>query len=81
MNRNVFWAGAAISIVVVSWFSTDISCRKAGESGRAQTDEGTPWRGTATDIVSDNPEKNDRKLKKALEKMFKKYPPEKLRKQ
>jgi hypothetical protein len=39
------------------------------------------WRGTATDIVSDNPEKNDRKLKKALEKMFKKYPPEKLRKQ
>lgn len=39
------------------------------------------WRGTATDIISDNPEKNEKKLKKAMEKLFKKYPPEKLRKQ
>ena len=37
------------------------------------------WRGTATDIVSDNPDKNEKKLKKSLEKMFKKYPPEKPR--
>lgn len=38
------------------------------------------WRGTATDIVSDNPEKNEKKLKKSLDKMFKQYPPEKPRK-
>ena len=34
------------------------------------------WRGTATDTVNDNPEKNDKHLKKAMEKMFRKYPPE-----
>lgn len=39
------------------------------------------WRGTATDTVSDNPQKNEKKLKKAMEKLFKKYPPEKPRKQ
>jgi hypothetical protein len=38
------------------------------------------WRGTATDIVSDNPEKNEKKLNKAMEKLFKKYPPEKRKK-
>ena len=37
------------------------------------------WRGTATDTVSDNPQKNEKKLKKAMEKLFKRYPPEKLR--
>lgn len=35
------------------------------------------WRGTGTDTLSDKPEKNEKKLNKALEKMFKKYPPEK----
>jgi hypothetical protein len=35
------------------------------------------WRGTATDTVSENPEKNDKNLKKAMAKMFKKYPPQK----
>jgi hypothetical protein len=35
------------------------------------------WRATATDTVSENPEKNEKKLKKAMEKMFKKYPPQK----
>lgn len=34
------------------------------------------WRGTASDTVSDDPEKNDKKVQKALEKLFKKYPPE-----
>jgi hypothetical protein len=33
------------------------------------------WRGTATDTVSENPEKNDNNLKKAMDKMFRKYPP------
>lgn len=38
------------------------------------------WRGTAIDTVSDNPQTNEKKLKKAMEKLFKKYPPEKSRK-
>ena len=33
------------------------------------------WLGSATDTLSDNPDKNTKKLNKALEKMFKKYPP------
>ena len=33
------------------------------------------WRGVATDTASGNPEKNQKKMTKALEKMFKKYPP------
>ncbi|MCI0352466.1 MAG: DUF4136 domain-containing protein [Acidobacteriales bacterium] len=34
------------------------------------------WRGTATDTMSDKPEKNEKKLNKAIEKLFKKFPPE-----
>lgn len=33
------------------------------------------WLGDARDTMSDNPEKNTKKINKALEKMFKKYPP------
>jgi hypothetical protein len=33
------------------------------------------WRGTATDTLSDKPEKNAQKIEKATEKLFKKYPP------
>lgn len=33
------------------------------------------WRGSATDTMSDKPEKNADKVKKALDKMFKEYPP------
>ena len=33
------------------------------------------WRGTASDTMSDKPEKNQKKLDKALTKMFKNFPP------
>jgi hypothetical protein len=33
------------------------------------------FRGTATDTLSDKAEKNTKKIQKAVEKMFKKYPP------
>ena len=33
------------------------------------------WRAIATDTVSDNPEKNIKKIEKAAEKAYKKYPP------
>ncbi len=35
------------------------------------------WRGTASDTLSDKPEKNAKKLSKAIEKMFKDFPPTK----
>ena len=35
------------------------------------------WRGIACDTLSDNSEKNQRKLDKGLDKMLKKYPPKK----
>jgi len=34
------------------------------------------FRGTASDSLSNDPEKNERKLEKAVDKMFKKFPPE-----
>ena len=34
------------------------------------------WRGTASDSVSDDPQKNEKKVQKALQKLFKLYPPE-----
>jgi hypothetical protein len=33
------------------------------------------WRATATDTLSDNPNKNSQKIEKAITKMFKQYPP------
>ena len=33
------------------------------------------WQGTATDTVNDNPDKTAKKIDKAVEKMFKKFPP------
>jgi len=33
------------------------------------------WRGTASDVLSDKPEKNDKKLSEAVDKMFKNFPP------
>ena len=33
------------------------------------------WRGTAADTLSNKPEKNTKKIDKAVAKMFKKYPP------
>ena len=33
------------------------------------------WRGIAKDTLSDNPEKNQKKLEKAITKMFQKFPP------
>ena len=34
------------------------------------------WRGIAQDSISDKPEKNQKKLTKAIDKLMKKYPPE-----
>jgi hypothetical protein len=34
------------------------------------------FRGVATDTLSDKPEKNEEKLNKSVEKIFKSFPPE-----
>jgi hypothetical protein len=34
------------------------------------------WRGVATDVLSDKPDKNEKKLEKAVEDMFKHFPPQ-----
>lgn len=34
------------------------------------------WRGTATDTLSSDPQKNNKKIDKALTKMFQKFPPQ-----
>ena len=34
------------------------------------------WRGTATEVLSSKPEKNDKKLEESVEHMFKHFPPE-----
>lgn len=33
------------------------------------------WRGSATDVVTDKPETNEKRLNKAMAKLFKKFPP------
>jgi hypothetical protein len=33
------------------------------------------WRATASEVISSNPDKNDKKLNDAVEKMFKHFPP------
>jgi len=35
------------------------------------------WRGVAADTLSDNPDKNTKKIDKAVDKLFKNYPPKK----
>jgi Domain of unknown function (DUF4136) len=35
------------------------------------------WRGTSTDTLSNNIEHNEKNLDKAVDKMFKKFPPKK----
>lgn len=35
------------------------------------------WRGVAADTLSDNPDKNAKRIEKAMDKMFKNYPPKK----
>ena len=34
------------------------------------------WRGSSSDTLADKPEKNEKKLDKAVADMFKKFPPE-----
>jgi hypothetical protein len=43
--------------------------RSVGERGLDKT-----FRATASEAVSDNPQKNEKKIHRAVEKMFEKYP-------
>ena len=62
-SRNVDIRNILIGMMVV-----DMS--EAGENKLV-------WRGVASDTVSDDPEKNEKKINKAAKKMFEKFPPKK----
>ena len=34
------------------------------------------WRGTASEVLSSKPDKNEKKMEESVDKMFKKFPPE-----
>jgi len=57
---------AQVDTVVVGQLKVDIANAKAKQF---------LWRGTATDTVSDNPQKLTKAINKALTKMFQKFPP------
>ena len=40
-------------------------------------DKNLIWQGEASETLSDKPEKNEKKLEKAVKEMFEKFPPEK----
>jgi hypothetical protein len=40
------------------------------------TPETLIWRGSSSETLSEKPEKNEKKLEKAVEDMFKKFPPQ-----
>ena len=49
-------------------------------SGEVTVDNETDqlvWRGVATETISSKPEKNEKRFKSAIGKLFKKYPPKK----
>ena len=57
---------AQVDTVIVGQLKVDIANAKAKQF---------LWRGTATDTVSDNPQKLTKAINKALTKMFQKFPP------
>ena len=57
---------AQVDTVVTGQLKVDIADNKAKQF---------LWRGTATDTVSDNPQKLGKQITKALTKMFQKFPP------
>ena len=63
--------GGGMSTTTVSQIPTGMLAVNIGD---AKTHK-LLWLGDARDTLSDNPEKNTKKINKALEKMFKKYPP------
>ena len=67
------WGGGS------GWATTTVDTHLEGTLVVELTDAktGQPlWRGVSTHSVSDKPEKAAKKLQKEIEKMFKKYPPE-----
>jgi len=57
---------ASVDTVITGQLKVDIADYKAKQF---------LWRGTATDTVSDNPQKLTKAINKALTKMFQKFPP------
>jgi len=64
-----------------SWGGTSTTTVNEIPTGQLSVDIGDAktkkllWLGSASDTLSDKPEKNEKKIQKALDKMFKKFPP------
>lgn len=72
------WGWGGYGGMVGGTSTTTVSKIRVGELIIDMADvknKGFVWRGTASDTMSDNPEKNKKKVDKALAKMFKKFPP------
>jgi hypothetical protein len=69
------WGGGGMGIA-----TTDVVPEKVGNLTVDVFDGGTKqliWRGSASDVLSSKPEKNDKKMEHTVEDMFKKFPPQK----
>lgn len=88
-NPDVFVATHAVPKEEKEFYATGYGPRWGGASAQTYTYiKGTlvvdmydgktkqlVWRGMATDTMSDKPEKNTEKIAKAIDKIFKQYPP------
>jgi len=70
-HRGPRWGYASrdidVETVLIGTLIVDISSK----------DDKLLWRGIGRDTVSESPQRNEKKINKAVEKMFKKFPPEK----
>jgi Domain of unknown function (DUF4136) len=66
------WGGVGSATTTVSTYVTGTMVLDLYEAANKKL----LWRGIATDTLSDNPQKNAKKIEEAAEKMFKKFPPE-----
>jgi len=64
------WGGGTTTTTVTEIPTGQLSV----DIGNAKTKK-LLWLGSASDTLSDKPEKNEQKIQKALDKMFKKFPP------
>ena len=67
------WGGFGETTTTVETYKVGTLVVDLYDSGNKQL----IFRGTASDSLSSNPDKNEKKLEKAVDKMFKNFPPEK----
>lgn len=66
------WRGGGMATTQVTSYTVGTLVIDIFDAGSKQL----VWRGTASDTISDKPEKNEKTLAKAMQKLFGKFPPE-----